>query len=212
MIRDKALGSFICLGILVVLTGCPDPDVEFADYTDRYKDVNGDGTGGMLNVGGGCTIAAGERDGDYFFSLVAKQSPVKPVTFDMTLTTTDGANGVEYSLSLQPLSAVDHVTPSGPVLSVGPFPVEPDGSFDSQWPELTVLGDSNPINDNDLIASVNVVGSLCPAIPCGIVNGIVASGPVMLPLDGGSTFTWESKDTFTEPPKLNCSGELAMPL
>ena len=42
--------AFACVGLVALLSGCPDPDVEFADFEERYNAINGQGGSGQ---GGG---------------------------------------------------------------------------------------------------------------------------------------------------------------
>ncbi len=197
---------------LALLTGCPDPDAKFADFVQRHGDIYGMGTGGQVGVGGGCAVPlAGELDGQYLFSLVAKQSPGKPAPLRATLTTSAGTSGLQFALELSPLSADDRVTAVGAPFGLGPFDVGSDGTFEADWGTITVPRETNPISDSELTAEVQLLGTLCPgAYFCGVANGTILM-PVMLSIDG-SSWTMESLDTFTEPPKVNCAGDLADPL
>ncbi|MBW2529655.1 MAG: hypothetical protein JRI23_36095 [Deltaproteobacteria bacterium] len=207
----QALVTGLSIALVCPLAGCPDPGAEFEEFVDRHADVYGT-TVGSSGVGGGCALpAVGELDGEYLFSLVVQLSATKPAPLKATLTTAPGATGFEYSLGMQPLSAEDRATEVGAPFTLGPFPVNPDGSFDSDWGTITVPGDTNPISASELVADVQVAGTLCPGdYFCGIANGQVTSPA---PIDiSGSTWTMESLATFTEPPKLNCAGDLADPL
>jgi hypothetical protein len=187
--------------------------VEFNDFVERHDDLDPGGSGGSSGAGGSCGMppAAGEVDGDYMFSLVAKQSPKKPAPLRATLTTTDGGAGLEFTLDLQPLDAEDRSTEVGTAFSVGPFPVQPDGTFEADWGTITVPGATNPLSPSDLSADLLISGSLCASdFFCGAAAGDILE-PVMLNIDG-SSWTMESLETFMEPPKLNCAGDLADPL
>ncbi|MCC6523610.1 MAG: hypothetical protein IT373_13215 [Polyangiaceae bacterium] len=171
--------------------------------------------------GGGCNDVptAGEVDGEFFFALSAFLNPQKPVVFDSTLTTTQGANGLEYSLDLQPLAASDRTTPVGSVIHVGPLPVDADGTFDSALPELTVPGAANPITvGSDIVATITLHGELCGTADfiCGPVTGNTTKPlPLNLASNPGSNFTMErvtTPGTYPEPPQINCAGALANPL
>lgn len=206
------MGPWLAVGLMAATAGCPDPDGAFDDFTERIGNVDPSGTGGSVGVGGGCTVpAAGELDGEYLFSLVAKQSPKKPAPLKATLTTTDGAAGLEFTLDMQPLSAEDRVSEVGSPFSLGPFPVNDDGSFEADWGTISVPPDTNPLTSSELVAEVQIIGTLCPSeFFCGIANGdIVMPAPINI---DGSTWTMESLMTFMEPPKVNCAGDLADPL
>lgn len=208
------LGWVAGLGVVAVLCGCPDPDAEFGDFVKRHQDIYGEGsgTGGQVGVGGGCAVpAAGEVDGEYLFALVAKQSPGKPAPLKATLTTADGAAGLEFSLSMQPLNADDRVSEVGSVFTLGPFAVNGDGTFDADWGTISVPPETNPLTASELVAEVRISGKLCPGdFFCGPANGdIVMPAPINI---DGSDWTMESLATFMEPPKVNCAGDLADPL
>jgi len=212
MLERRRLATALCAALVVVLAGCPDPDEEFTAFTDRHEDIYGNSPSTSGGVGGSCTPpAAGEVDGEYLFALVVALSATKPAPLRATLTTMDGAAGLEFTLDLQPLSAEDRVSEVGSPFSVGPFPVSAEGSFDADWGSITVPGDTNPISASELVADLQTLGNLCPGdFFCGIANGQVTSPA---PIDiTGSAWTMESLATFVEPPKLNCSGDLADPL
>lgn len=214
MLRARqALVTGLFIGLVAALAGCPDPGEEFDEFVKRHADIYGTTVGaGASGVGGSCTPpAAGEVDGEYLFSLVVQLSATKPAPLKATLTTMDGAAGLEFTLDLQPLNAEDRVTEVGTPFSVGPFPVSSDGSFDSDWGTITVPGETNPISASELVAELQVAGRICPGdFFCGIAGGMVTSPA---PIDiSGSTWTMESLATFAEPPKLNCAGDLADPL
>jgi len=213
MLEKRRLVLALGLALVAVLSGCPDPDGEFTVFVERHEDIyGGKPTGSSGGVGGSCTPpAAGEVDGEYLFALVVELSATKPAPLKATLTTTDGAAGLEFTLDLQPLSAEDRVTEVGPPFSVGPFPVDADGGFDADWGTITVPAETNPISASELTAELQTLGRLCPGdFFCGIANGQVTSPA---PIDvTGSDWTMESLATFVEPPKLNCAGDLADPL
>ena len=212
MVMSRRLAAALCGVLVAVLSGCPDPGEEFANFTDRHADIFGSSPSTSGGVGGSCTPpAAGEVDGEYLFALVVALSAKKPAPLKATLTTTDGAAGLEFTLDMQPLDAEDRVTEVGAPFTVGPFAVNGDGSFEADWGSVTVPPETNPISASQLTAELQTIGNLCPGdFHCGIANGQVTSPA---PIDiTGSDWTMESLTTFVEPPKLNCAGDLADPL
>jgi len=212
MLETRLLRTALGTALVVVLTGCPDPDEAFTDFAGRHEDIYGSSPSTSGGVGGSCTPpAAGELDGEYLFSLVVALSATKPAPLKATLTTMDGAAGLEFTLDLQPLDAENRVSEFGAPFSVGPFPVSADGSFDADWGTITVPPETNPISASELVAELQVLGRFCPGdFLCGIANGMVSSPA---PIDiNGSNWTMENLATFIEPPKLNCAGDLADPL
>ncbi len=212
MLETRLLATALSTALVAVLAGCPDPDEEFTDFVDRHAAIYGNSPSTSGGVGGSCTPpAAGELDGEYLFSLVVALSATTPAPLKATLTTMDGAAGLEFTLDMQPLNADDRVSEVGSPFSVGPFPVNADGGFDSDWGTITVPPETNPISASELVAELQVIGRLCPGdFLCGIANGMITSPA---PIDiTGSTWTMENLATFVEPPKLNCAGDRADPL
>ncbi len=199
--------AFTCVGLVALLGGCPDPDVEFADFESRYNAVKGDGGSGQ---GGGmaCTPPmAGELDGEWLFALTPKQSMTKPAPLLATLTTTADT----FTLDLQPLNADDRTTEVGTAFTVGPFDYAADGSFEADWGTIMIPGETNPLTDSALTANVVILGSLCSGdFLCGAANGQVTM-PVMLGIDG-SKWSMTRMSAYMEPPVLDCSGNTAAPL
>jgi hypothetical protein len=111
---------------------------------------------------------------------------------------------------MQPLNADDRTTMVSAAFTLGPFPINADGTYDLDWGTVTIPGETNPISASELTANVQTSGSLCGPLACGVANGLVTS-PVMLPIDG-SAWTMERMSLFVEPPKVNCAGDLADPL
>ena len=167
----------------------------------------------------GCSTApaaVGEPDGLYFFSLTAGVSPNKPAPLLITLTTDSGGpTGLQFTMEVQPVDADDRMTIVGDPFTVGPFAINGDGSFEADWGEVSVPGETNPLTPSVLTAEIVTIGALCSGEPdsCGIITGQVLA-PVMLDL-AGSTFYMEKIDDLadhTEPPFLNCAGDTANPL
>lgn len=220
MVSSPTRKSLLCLGLTglsLSLLGCPDTEGEFDAFGERYREIYGEGTGTGYPT---CTAAeipaAGEVDGEYLFTFSAKLSPTQPVMFHLTMTTAEGANGLELSWTMQPIHAGDRTSLVGTPADYGPYAVNPeDGVFDAPLGELRIPGDGNPFSDNELVADATMQGSLCPPTDffCGVVTGLVTA-PITYDLEG-STFTFESvpgQGQYPEPPQVNCDGVLAQPL
>ena len=166
-------------------------------------------------VPAGCVppTMAGELDGDYFFSLTPSQSPTKPAPFIATVTTTDNCGTIEMTLDMQPISADDRVTEVGAAFTLGPYPINADGTFDGNWGTITIPPDTNPLTTSELIADVpSWRGSMCVGSPliCGTLDGTVTS-PVTLPLPN-TDWAMVPMDVHMEPAVINCAGDTAAPL
>lgn len=199
------------LGGLVTLSGCPDPQGSFDEFGKRYDKINGGGSSSAsTGVGGGCSAPmAGELDGDFLFSLSAKLKPKKAIALLMKVTTTDSGGTLMMGLEATPLSGMDHMTPVDAPITIAPFAINADGSFDASLGTITVNGEANTITPgSDIVATVNLQGRLCAENPdfiCGTVTGMVTM-PITLDL-AGSTFTMQRvTDMSTLPfPMLDCA-------
>jgi len=205
------LFSAVAVALGLGLSGCADPEGEFKAFEER-KAAN-QGSGGTTACD---PPAAGEADGDFLFALSATLAPNKPILGVVGITTTDGANGTEMSVNLQPLSATDRKTAVGTADDFGPYALNADGTVAIEIASLITPGEANPITGSEINASDVVLGGQVCGVKdfyCGTVTGNVTKP---LPLDlVGSTFTLEritTPGTYPEPPKINCAGDLADPL
>ncbi len=197
----------------LALFGCPNAEGEFERFKTDYNAIHPEGTGG----GGGSSSCsevskAGELDGDFVFVLSASLDPKNPVLFDAKLTTTNGANGLEFNLSLQALNSCDRATKVGEVFELGPFPIGSDGAFTAKFPPLEVTGLANPISENPITAEASIAGNICaPAdFICGDLSGNVTK-PANIKLTK-STFTilrLASPGVYPATFKINCAEALA---
>jgi hypothetical protein len=216
MQAKKLIVALSALGILVGLTGCPDTEGEFNNFIERYESNKGEATSSTGSGGASACQApmmAGDMDGDYQFTLSAALSPKKPILFAATIATSDGPNGLQFTLGLQPLDAADRATKVGTAIEVGPFDVAADGSFSAKLPPLDVIGSANAISGSDLAAEVTLDGNLCGDFSCGSVSGEVTK-PAIIDLVG-STFTIDKLDAagmYNEPVLINCAKDEAASL
>ena len=188
---SRSLLAILGLSLGLFSAGCPDPEGRFEDFGDRYEEIlnNATTTSSSAGAGGGTCDqgAVGDLDGEYLFALAANIGKKKPILFAATLTTSGGAEGLEFSLDLQPLLASDRKTHTGTSLVVGPFAIAEDGSFDAQLPTLNVPGNANPISGSDLEATVKLAGGvLCqPARWCNRKKRAAGLGGLSAP--GGAS-------------------------
>ena len=207
--RDLAATAGLVLSLCV---GCVDPGGEFNDFVKRLgppKDA------GAVTSGDGaaCSVAPGSVQGDYLFVLSVSASPSTPIVLKTSLTTPADDGGTGLSFNAQPLAASDRTTPVGDPLTLGPFPVDPNGNFTASLSGLHVAGAANPITSGDITADLTLSGNLCGdgSFFCGTASGD-ATAPIMLSLSG-STFTLTKLTSSGIPtqPKINCAGTLAAP-
>lgn len=201
-------------GLLVGSTtvGCADPQADYEAFNERVAKVDG-----LEQPAGDCATplpAPGEPDGDFLMALSAKLNPTKPIMFIAKVTTTAMGDGLDLSMSIQPLSAADRETPVGDVVDVGPFHVGADAKLVADLPPLSVTGEANPLTGSDIQADVALSGNLCSPgeFICGDVTG-EAIASITVKLDG-STFTMQK---ITDPAAypdivINCAEDPAAPL
>jgi hypothetical protein len=214
--------TFLVGSIVLLLAGCPDAAEELDRFDSDYKRIfpPTSGAGGAMMC---AAPEAGALDGDFVFAVSANLDRTKPLLFDTDLVTTAAGDSVEFSLTIQPLNAMDRMTPLGSMTTVGPFPVNADGTFVADLPPIDVPGEANPISGNPITADITLTGALCPSdggggaggmsgsFFCGTLDGFANE---VIPLMG-STWTMEELSApgmFPDLPKINCAGDLAEPL
>jgi hypothetical protein len=185
--------SFVAAALCCVATGCPEPDAQgkydkFLDQTDEERE---DAANVKMDQGG----SLADVNGTFLFALAAVIDLAHPLQFYSTVTFTaspDGQGGM-LMMDLQPLSLVPQGTtmprlPVGDVLTLPPVPVDATGGFAIMIAEdVMVTGEANPITGSDIVATLNLVGTIqSEDVFCGTVTGMVTQ-PLMLDLTG-STF------------------------
>lgn len=214
-----ALAGFAAIS----LAGCPDPAGAFEDFGERYEEANPSTTTTSTGPGTCPLPEAGAADGQYFFTLSSNLSPGTPFTLLATMTTTASGDGLSVDLVMQPLAKTDRKTPTGSELP--PFnglAVAADGSFEWDLGEVTFPGTANPISDSEVVATVQLQGSLCDSEPaasgshagflCGTATGLVTKPLTDFDLTG-SNFTMQLVEGGALPdPLLNCNKAAADPL
>lgn len=209
LVDSVRLPSLLLIGCFTCLAACPDPQAEYDAFKERFDQVS-------LGGASACEpfpVVEGGPDGTYLFSLSAKLSPKKAFALDATLVTTEGADGLDASLTLQPLSAEDQSTPVGDALTFNDLTIAADGTFHWEFGEVTLAGAANPISGADIISTLIFDGFVCGGPNAGFICGD-ASGIVSQPIMGydltGSTFTMQRYDGSEKPePLINCDRDPA---
>lgn len=172
----------------------------------------GGGESGTGGTGGGGTcspLTQADVANGYMFTLSAVILPNKAFVADASITLDEANNTI--SMSVQPLRADDKTTPVGAPILGGPFQIQPDGSFNADFGNITMAGDANPISGSDLVTTLTLVaepGGWCSesTFVCGSALG-QATKPISLNLEG-STFTFQRLDGSGYPPAvINCAGD-----
>ncbi|MEM6787035.1 MAG: hypothetical protein AAF715_05905 [Myxococcota bacterium] len=209
----RIVGPTVAAGMVVGLTGCPDPQGQFDAFGER-TDVIGPIQMGDLCVG---QVPTTMESGDYFFSLLPSIS-MAPAPFTAEVQT----DGSEVTIELTAISAVDRTTvvtetdqgDPVPVQTFGPFAIEDDGTTTLELVDALVPGDTNPISPNNLTVQATLTAAFCrdePGILCGTFVANVTA-PLTLDLDGTFAFQRLDGGTIPEPPVVDCEGTTAMPL
>jgi hypothetical protein len=195
---------------LLGLAGCPDPGGEFDDFEARWRAGNPDAGVGPGDSGPCVAPDPSTLGGQYVFALSAVVDRTRPIVFSTEVS--GGPQGLSFAL--QPLSAADRRTPVGAPVTVGPFPLSPDGAFHAELPTLVVGGEANPITGSEIEATVVLDARFCDVAGfyCGTVTGNL-SRPIPIDL-AGSTFAMERISGGTPPPEpyLSCNRDRAVPL
>ncbi len=185
------------------VAGCPDPEGSFDDFGERFDETEPGTQTVTTGPVGDCTVPepGGEADGLYVFALSAQLGPKKPILLDSTVTILDdGAGGREFTFTLVPLrtpyrtqadnEGTPPLEPVGPPIELGPFALEPDGTFAAQLPKVQISGKANVFSSNDLEATILLTGQICtepdrPGVRLGFVCGTLegdVSEPISLKL------------------------------
>lgn len=175
---------------LVVLTGCPSPDApgKYDDFIEQTEEEREDAANIKMDQGG----ALADVNGDFLLALAAVIAVETPLQFYATVTFTPSADGGMLQMNLQPLSLDPGETtaprqPVGDALMLQPVAVNATGGFELPISEpVMVTGMANPITGSDIVATLNLSGTIqSEDLFCGTVTGMVTS-PLMLDLTGSS--------------------------
>lgn len=176
---------------IAVLSGCPAADApgKYQQFIDDTEEEREDAANVKMDQGG----ALADVNGDFLLALSAVIAPATPLQFYATVTFTPEGEGGTVALNLQPLSLDVLATevprqPVGDPLMLPAVAVSATGSFELPISEpVMVTGAANPITGSDIVATLNLSGSIqSEDLFCGTVTGEVTA-PLMLDL-AGSTF------------------------
>jgi hypothetical protein len=189
----------------------------------------GSGTTSTDGAGGGSRFVSGNPvEGTYLIALSAHLDNATPILFQGELTLGDDAQAPAMSIRLTPLrtpyreaadnQGIEPLTPIPPPLDLGPFPVEADGSFVAQFPEVQVTGKANCFSGNDLKATIRLTGKLSddPAtlgFVCGPLEGEVTS-PIAVELTAEQDFfsmTLIEGGALPDSVVYDCAGDVSDP-
>jgi hypothetical protein len=177
--------------LLAIATGCPSPDVpgKYQSFLDETEEEREDAANVKMDQGG----SLADVNGDFLLALSAVIAVDTPLQFYTTVTFTPGGEGGMIEMTLQPLSLDQGETtvprqPVGEALTIGPVAVDASGGFELPIAEpVMVTGAANPITGSDIVATLNLSGSIqSEDLFCGTVTGAVTE-PLDLDLLG-STF------------------------
>lgn len=204
--------SGIALALGVVLTGCPDPEGQFAEFEARQDEISGSGGQGTGGATACTPTVLGEADGVYIFALSATIDPDKAFALDATVITS-AADPLSVDMTFQPLAKEDQTTPVGSEIVFTGLPVNADGTFEWDLGMITLINAANPISAFDVEATLTLHGSLCGGdalgFICGDVTGLVTKPLNMFDLVG-STFTMQRYDGTKPAPVINCAKDPAV--
>ncbi len=204
-------------------SGCADPQGEYDDFVQRWDRIHGDASvadapdDATSDDTGTCDLGEPADVAPYYYmALSTMLAPVKPIMFLATVTW----DGTQLGFSFQPLDRNDHKTPQGSPVVGGPFPVNPDGSFEADMGNISITGAANPISGSDIVAQGvlhGVPGAFCKPLDfiCGPVTGIVSKPDYLngVSLEGSNFTMTRMPDANTFPTgkvKINCAGDEAL--
>lgn len=227
--------ALLVAGIAMSVSGvaCIQPEDTFEDFGDRQEKIEGNtdpSATATVSTGliQGCVPPGPDSPvaGTYVFALSAQLGNTKPILLRADVTFGDPLTAPSISMTLTPLTTPyqDKGPPFSdvpPSLSIGPFPLNPDGTFEAQLPSLEVGGDANSITGADLAATIKLEsGQVCevnpgeaPRVICGNVSGIVTKPLNDFPLDPEKNFYAMTKFEGTLPElttiQYDCAGSTA---
>lgn len=183
--------SLVAATFVFATSGCPSPEAKgkYDAFLDETEEEREDAANIKMDQGG----SLADVNGTFLLALAAVIAPETPLQFFATVTFTPEGEGGTIAMNLQPLSLDQLATtvprePVGESLDIGPVAVTAGGSFELPILDpVMVTGAANPITGSDIVATLNLSGSIqSEDIFCGTVTGMVTA-PLMLDL-AGSTF------------------------
>jgi hypothetical protein len=216
MMFERKVSKLGACGVVLALlgvVGCADPAARFEEFGARYTELNPPVVSAACADNPCAQPAAGAIDGTYLWTVSTEFGPTTPILFHAELTTVAAADGLTLTFTAIPLSSTDRTTEVGTQASYGPYNVPASGCFEAA--HVAAPGTANPHTGTELAADILLAGQICAGTPliCGLVTGNVTA-PVQAELTK-STFTFDpatAPGQYTEPPVINCAGDLAAPL
>jgi hypothetical protein len=154
--------------------------------------------------------AGGQGDGvlgsgAYVLAVSLVLEPHMPLLFDAAIE----VSGAQLSMTLQPLDAMDRMTPVGDPQGAGPVPLGASGLYEASFLGWAIPGEANPISGQPIVVDALLEAS---EPDCGAVSGQLTS-PFRFDLQG-STFALTPADSPDAHalPRIDCRGNHADPL
>jgi hypothetical protein len=214
VLRLPSCGRSGCLLAALGLVACADPATRYEEFGTRYTELNPPAPPFVCSDNPCDLPEPGAIDGTYLWTISTEFVRPTPVLYRADITTVAADVGLDLTIVATPLSWADRSTEVGSATTYGPFTVEPGGCLDAAV-TLVAPGTANPLTKTDFEANLVLTGQVCPDSDppiCGTVTGQVLR-PLERPLTS-STFTFDpaiAPGVYTEPPMINCEGELADP-
>ncbi len=167
----------IAVLLLTILGGCPDPQARFDDFARRVPDAAHE-----VHIDAMPLPSLPDVNGDFLMGMSVPISPDQWLRFhvhDTLVANTDGTGTI--TMSIQPLSAMDHVTLVGPALVPPAADVNIAGEFDVEFTDVVIPGAANPITGSDVTVTLTLHGQIrTQDLVCGDVPVGNITMPVML--------------------------------
>ena len=187
--RWLSIGGLV---LLPLVAGCPQPQEKFDNFIARLPDMSG------LDYSVKPSMVYNVT-GPFLMGFAASVAPDKPIAILSTQKLTDNGDGTAtLDLSLQPLTYMG-LKPSGPPIVKTGIPVTATGTFMVDLGQQIVPADANPVTMTDLVATIQLAGTLFSAdTECGDVTGMVTM-PAPLDLAGSHFFAIRVTDMSNLP-------------
>lgn len=182
---DSSKTRFATLNVIaaLLLASCVDAGKSFKEFEERVIDGGGNVVVGSCNGG-----EIPDVNGEFYLALAPSISPDVNLLFRATATLQ--GDPATLTLELQPLCNTDQCTlgdPVGDPIAVAAVEVSDTCTFEASLVDGLVPGSANPISGSDIIANIDMIGSLnSDTFFCGIANGTATVSGSAIPVDGSS--------------------------
>lgn len=200
--------SMVCVALLII-SACPDPDARLSEFIESTKDQRQkeQATDTMSDTEGSMIT---DISGTFFFALetavAIPGATIQFLAYSELVANDDGSGSL--SLKFQPLSLLQGSTseprdPLDQLLEYENIPVTPEGTFELDMGNVTILGEANPISQSIIKANLVLRGEIRSADAwCGTITGM-ATEPLELNLEGTTFATKRLMDTIPDPLPTN---------